>query len=80
MFANRYMADAIAVRSGNTKSRTGRQALDRFHREFDEQHAQPLCVAHLTVINCKKTQFVGNKTLNCSLRFLSKAITNKKMY
>lgn len=74
------MADNLNVRSGNTKSRTGRQAQDRFHREFDTQYAQPLCQTMINIINRKKTQFVGNKTLNCSLRFVTKAIRNKPLY
>lgn len=73
------MADSF-VRSGNAKSRTGLKAQDHFHKEFDANYAKPLCQAHINIINRKKTQFVGNKTLNSSLRFLSKAISNKSLY
>jgi len=75
------MADTIAVRSGNTKSiRSGREKQDRFRQEFDRNYAAPLCQTHINLIIRKKTQFVGVKTLNCSLRFLAKAINSKQLY
>ena len=75
------MADAIAVRSGSSKMvKTGRRSLDRFNQEFQDCYAEPLCIAHLNMINRKKTQFVGVKALNCSLRYLAKAVSNKTLY
>jgi len=74
------MADYIAVRNGNKKSQTGLKSQDQFYREFDQVYAVKLCQVHLEVLNRRKTQFVSMKTLNCSLRLLSIAIKNKRLY
>jgi hypothetical protein len=74
------MVDYSVNRSGNKKALTGIKPQDRFNSEFDKQYAQPLCQTHLNLINRKKTQFVGVKTLNSSLRFIAKAISNKGLY
>jgi len=61
------------------RAKTGRQALDRFFTEFDQHYAAKLCNAHLNMLLSKKEQFVGTKTLNCSLRFVAMAIKTAKM-
>lgn len=74
------MVDYAANRSGNkTNIRSNKRSVDSFHIEFDNNYSKPLCEAHLKILNERKTQFVGNKTLNCSLRFVSIAISKGKM-
>ena len=76
----RFIADSIAVRSGGSQIRANRQLQDAFRKEFETNYAAPLTSTHINIINRKKTQFVGNKTLNTSLRFLTKALNNKTLY
>lgn len=76
----RFIADSIAVRSGGSQIRANRQLQDAFRKEFETNYAAPLTSTHINLINRKKTQFVGNKTLNTSLRFLTKALSNKTLY
>ena len=73
------MVDSIASRSGNTRVKTNKRSLDSFFLEFDRDYATPLCNSHLKVLLSKKTQFVGTKTLNSSLRFVATALGKAKM-
>lgn len=73
------MVDSVANRSGNTRIQTGKRSLDSFFLEFDSQYAASLCNSHLKVLLSRKTQFVGNKTLNSSLRFVAMALGKAKM-
>lgn len=73
------MVDSVANRSGNTRIQTGKRSLDSFFLEFDSQYAASLCNSHLKVLLSRKSQFVGNKTLNSSLRFVAMALGKAKM-
>jgi hypothetical protein len=67
----------LSVRSGN-KVRSGIVQKDRFFVEFDTNYAVKLCNTHLNILLVKKEQFVGYKTLNSALRFVSTAIKGTK--
>lgn len=73
------MVDSVAHRSGNTRIQTGKRSLDAFFLEFDSKYAAALCNSHLKVLLSRKAQFVGNKTLNSSLRFVATALGKAKM-
>ena len=72
------MVDYAANRSGNNK-RVNKRSYDAFYAEFDRNYSQPLCQSHLKVLVDRKSQFVGTKTLNCSLRFVAIALSKAHM-
>ncbi len=74
----RYQLLSVDVRSGS-KVKTGRLNQDRFFTEFDQNYAGKLCNSHLNILLQKKEQFVGTKTLNSALRFVSMALKTNKM-
>lgn len=74
----RYQLLSVDVRSG-LKVKTGRSNQDRFFTEFDTNYAAKLCNSHLNILLSKKEQFVGTKSLNSALRFVSMAIKTNKM-
>ena len=48
--------------------------------EFDKRYAPELCMANLRVLQRSMAdQFVGTKTLNASLRFITNAVKNTKL-
>ena len=76
----RYIIDDSATtRAGKRTVDQNKQTHSNFYKEFDQQFAAPLCNSHLQVLLSKKTQFVGTKTLNSSLRFVSMALNKIKM-
>lgn len=42
-------------------------------------YAKPLLEAMIYILNCKKTQFVGTKTLNAAMRFFLSALARKNL-
>ena len=73
------MVDSFDNRSGNTRIHTNKRSLDNFFREFDQHYAAQLCTSHLKILLARKSQFVGTKTLNSSLRFVATALGKAKM-
>jgi hypothetical protein len=67
-------------KSGNKSNiRANKRSVDAFHTEFDQHYSAPLCQSHLKILVDRKTQFVGTKTLNSSLRFVAIALSKAKM-
>jgi len=57
-------------RHGNNKSDKKKAQEAAFSWVVDNSYFQPMCDSHLKILISKKTQFVGIKTLNNSLRFV----------
>ena len=70
--------DPFANRYGNNKSGFRQNAKANFCLQIDQKYVQPLLDSHLKILNAKKTQFVGIKTLNYALRFVGIALKTAK--
>lgn len=42
-----------------------------FAKRFKDNYAVPLLESHLQIVFRRKTNFVGTKTLNCAIRYVS---------
>lgn len=75
-----FVTYSFANRSAKANQIQSEAVLQAFHREFESQYAMPLTQAHTNLLLKRRTEFVGTKTLNSSLRFFAIAIRKPKIY